>query len=121
MSEFIARGRDLETKFKRIDAECTRRIQAEFPIQSQILMLSALVYEAAGVPAGAEISGVSSPDYQLAKNKTEAKRFLRFCLMHQAAAETLKSRISSSPEEFRTIDITGPAWWPKPKDFYNER
>lgn len=114
-------NRDVEVKISRVDAECIRRIQTEFPLQKQILLLSALLFETAGVGGSSEISGAHSADYYLARNRDDARRFLQFALAHEVSANLLKQRIKENPVEAKSIDVTGPAWWPKREDFFNGR
>lgn len=113
-AEFIPNQREitLARKIKRIDDECSRRIQRAFPLQDQVNILVSMLAESFGFTPGAEIRGVSSQAYVIAKDRGRVVEYVRCVIEHRHAAEALKLHAARNLPLINSIDVSLASHWP---------
>lgn len=115
MTEFLAPPGNaaLERKLKAIDRECARRIEALFPVQTQLNILAGILAEWSGYGEELRRQGAASSGFLQARDRDQAVEMFQVITDHRHAAEALRQFVISNPANIHDVDTGAEKWWPK--------
>lgn len=102
----------LGRKFRRIEDECTRRIQREFPLQDQINILLAVLAAGGNFKPSPDIARAWQDQHFIERDRDRAAALFRCMAEHRHAAELLKLHVSKNAAHMNSIDVSVAKFWP---------